>query len=1583
MQSDAYRGFLGFTETLLLASLLVLVGLAVPCTQARAAEIVVQEGGSIYDAVYNASAGDTIQVESGTYYETEMLSLSMSLLLHGVDTGGGAPVIDRQDGGDIFQITASGCTVEGFVLRNPGSGSSAIRSYTGNLTVRNNVIEGNVGYGIRFSGSSVTVENNTVTGASEYAVYMGGSSHAIRGNTFQDCSNGINCISSSNCLFENNTFSNVGSYAFRMATCQKQVIRHNTIDGNSGSGILMVNTAGSSWWNEIYGNTITSCTGAAINVDNRSYGTRVFLNELGSSVTAGTKSDIWQSLTLWQYQYNGQTYRSYLGNRYYDYAGTDDDVNGIGDASYEVNSVVTDEYPLAGVLSEYTDLIEVLPDLSANDITPSEVTGAGVDTTVTATVNNTGLADAGGFSVALYVDGELVDTQTVDSLASGTSTTVTFYWVPEAIDEGVELTVVVDTEDAVEEINEDDNETAGASPVEVVGSDLTVTGVSVPEEVNTGERVTVTITVANTGDVYAEEFTVGLYCDMSPVVAWAAANPDKAAKHPGLFEDEDSVGLVGSVTVGSLAAGASVEVVIPWVPAVAGVRTVGAMADVGGDVIEYDDTNNMADPPEIALVRPYAGTVTVIDPGDSLQGAVGGAAAGDTIVLNPGTYELDYAGGNRRLSIGVSNLTLKAAGEVVVDGVSEADIPRLVWEGSEVCGTVFDGIEFVNVAVSPSDADRSGLTFKNCRFRGGSPRMFGEEDGLINAGGMTAKGCVWAPDVSCSIEFPVADAVIEACVFDGCSLAMRNPSDRAGFAFRNNMVTGVSLPGGEYNAFLRLEGEGNLVEGNVFLSMAPGEGNPVVDLVGTDSIVRENRFNELSGDGYTLLENGSDNLVYRNDFLCGDNPMLYGDPVLWIPDSYSYTYREQTYYGLMGNHYSSYSGSDSDGDGIGDSSVSFNGATDEYPLVASFSEYTDMVVIVPNLTVDSVGLPDHVYAGLAAEVTARITNDGAEASAFQAVLYADNQVIETRSVDGLGLGRTVELIFTWTPESASQGMSLRVAADTENSVTESDETDNDATAESVVVGIPSRMYLEPSVVRTSNGEVFSVEVRVDTGDFVVAGAQFNLTFDPSILEITGVTEGSLLNQDGAGTYFSGGTLDNDSGSLSDVVGAITSSGAYVTTGGVFAVVSFLAKGDGTSTLGLSNAIVGDNNAEEVVLIVDSGGVSTIVTYSATGRAAYGGGQTGTVYAGLYSDSGLTSAIAGPVSTGMGEDVSFGNLAPGSGYSFGAFLDSDEDGVRDASEAWGAVQFDIVSEDVTGLTVILADSDLDTDNLPDYWEALYSGYDDGAGIGGPVDDPDQDGYTNSWECTNGTDPTVQDEAGGDGYDSATDRRVTPDGWSVIRSHGYYLPGRSFEVTLTIRYSGDVTALAVTETIPEGWGYVSAQSEGSMNVSQTGDGDLEFSWLSLPEEDGEAVNPFSFTYTLSVPEDAQDPVTFSGTVLFCVGGGDEESFDMEDTVAEVHAFHSADYKPADWCIDISELLRAIQIYNVGAYHCDNLGEDGFNPGTGDFTDPAPHSGDYNPCDGIIGVSELLRIIQIYNVGSYHVDTTGEDGFRPGVE
>lgn len=99
-----------------------------------------------------------------------------------------------------------------------------------------------------------------------------------------------------------------------------------------------------------------------------------------------------------------------------------------------------------------------------------------------------------------------------------------------------------------------------------------------------------------------------------------------------------------------------------------------------------------------------------------------------------------------------------------------------------------------------------------------------------------------------------------------------------------------------------------------------------------------------------------------------------------------------------------------------------------------------------------------------------------------------------------------------------------------------------------------------------------------------------------------------------------------------------------------------------------------------------------------------------------------------------------------------------------------------------------------------------------------------------------------------------------------------------------------------------------------------------------------------------------------------------------LSNASAVHSSDTS-GDFVISANEAMRAIQLYNMGVYHCDGASEDGFAPGPGDQS-CAPHDADYGPQDWRIDLSELLRVLQIYNLGLYEACGGTEDGFCPGA-
>ncbi len=92
------------------------------------------------------------------------------------------------------------------------------------------------------------------------------------------------------------------------------------------------------------------------------------------------------------------------------------------------------------------------------------------------------------------------------------------------------------------------------------------------------------------------------------------------------------------------------------------------------------------------------------------------------------------------------------------------------------------------------------------------------------------------------------------------------------------------------------------------------------------------------------------------------------------------------------------------------------------------------------------------------------------------------------------------------------------------------------------------------------------------------------------------------------------------------------------------------------------------------------------------------------------------------------------------------------------------------------------------------------------------------------------------------------------------------------------------------------------------------------------------------------------------------------------------HNAD-QDGDGLISLSELLRVIQFFNSFGYHCGLDTEDGYAPGPTGLKTCSPHDSDYNPQDWEINLSELLRLIQFFNSGGYFPCLGSEDGYCPG--
>lgn len=141
------------------------------------------------------------------------------------------------------------------------------------------------------------------------------------------------------------------------------------------------------------------------------------------------------------------------------------------------------------------------------------------------------------------------------------------------------------------------------------------------------------------------------------------------------------------------------------------------------------------------------------------------------------------------------------------------------------------------------------------------------------------------------------------------------------------------------------------------------------------------------------------------------------------------------------------------------------------------------------------------------------------------------------------------------------------------------------------------------------------------------------------------------------------------------------------------------------------------------------------------------------------------------------------------------------------------------------------------------------------------------------------------------------------------------------------------------------------------------------------------PFSFTNTFFVEVGGNSVASSSSTINIdpAVVSGEGEG----EGEGEIQNPHSAD-QDADGSISLPELLRVIQFFNLLSYSCNFVSEDGYAGGTSGTYDCEYHSSDYSPADWTIGLTELLRMIQFFNVGSYYEcpSPPSEDGYCVGT-
>ena len=216
---------------------------------------------------------------------------------------------------------------------------------------------------------------------------------------------------------------------------------------------------------------------------------------------------------------------------------------------------------------------------------------------------------------------------------------------------------------------------------------------------------------------------------------------------------------------------------------------------------------------------------------------------------------------------------------------------------------------------------------------------------------------------------------------------------------------------------------------------------------------------------------------------------------------------------------------------------------------------------------------------------------------------------------------------------------------------------------------------------------------------------------------------------------------------------------------------------------------------------------------------------------------------------------------------------------------------------------------------------------------------------------------------------------------VGGNGFYSPGGTVLITEDILQTApaDVSALGLSIALPDGWTVAGTINAGG-TATQPGigqGGTVEFAWVDVPRF------PERLSFAVTVPANEVGLQMVVAKLIYRLGTENgEQSVSTATAIGAGYSrehCHSAD-RDQDWAISLSEALRLVQLFNVGSYHCEDGSEDGYAPGPG-AQGCAPHETDYNNQDWRISLSELLRLVQMYNSGSYFVEAGTEDGFAAG--
>jgi parallel beta-helix repeat protein len=336
-------------------------------------------------------------------------------------------------------------------------------------------------------------------------------------------------------------------------------------------------------------------------------------------------------------------------------------------------------------------------------------------------------------------------------------------------------------------------------------------------------------------------------------------------------------------------------------PSDTNLHTIKAAVDPDNIINESNESNNQY---MNSFISSSILTHTIYVPDDYaiIQEAVNAASSGNTIIVREGTYI-------ENVNVNKDHLTIE----------SESGAELTVVQASNSDGNVFDvRSNYVNII---------GFTVRGATgWINGEPGsgIYLQEANYCTINNNSALedrfGIFLKDSTNCNI---MNNTVLQNS--SGCGIYLIYSADNnIENNTSSNNLQGIFLESSNSNELTGNNAKSNIRNGITLYSSSENE-------------IMKSKTMENGNYDISSYHSSTDNIIYLNNL---QNGYSENSNELWnSPEEISYTYNGKSYMNYLGNYWDNYTGSDADGDGIGDTPFIIDEEQDIYPLMEPFESY--------------------------------------------------------------------------------------------------------------------------------------------------------------------------------------------------------------------------------------------------------------------------------------------------------------------------------------------------------------------------------------------------------------------------------------------------------------------------------------------------------------------------------------------------------------------------------------------------------------------------------------------------------------------